>query len=84
MRVLFWLLVLVGAVFLVRKKLREPGKSSPSSAPPSSAGAPGSGEVESMLRCDHCGVFVPASEAVKAQDSGRSYCCDEHRSLHIR
>ena len=32
---------------------------------------------ELMVRCEHCGVHLPASEAVSAE--GRSYCSVEHR-----
>jgi len=32
---------------------------------------------ESMIRCDRCGVYLPASEAVV--DGDRRYCCAAHR-----
>jgi uncharacterized protein len=33
---------------------------------------------EAMLPCSHCGVHIPASEAVK-HISGAVFCSDEHR-----
>ena len=33
--------------------------------------------AELMVRCAHCGVYVPISEAVN--DLGVEYCCEEHR-----
>jgi uncharacterized protein len=75
MRILFWLILLVGVAYLVRKKWREFNKTPPS---PSSTTTPALGEA--MLRCHHCGVFVPVSEAL--QENGQNYCCDQHRALH--
>jgi uncharacterized protein len=38
-----------------------------------------SNHVESILQCAHCGVHVPASEAVITQ-SGGIFCSEEHRA----
>ncbi|SDM24420.1 uncharacterized protein SAMN05428957_103371 [Oryzisolibacter propanilivorax] len=32
---------------------------------------------EPMVRCAHCGVHLPQSQAL--QHDGRSYCCEAHR-----
>lgn len=32
-----------------------------------------------MVRCAHCGLHLPSSEAVAAD--GRLYCCQEHARL---
>jgi uncharacterized protein len=37
--------------------------------------------VEEMLPCSHCGIHVPASEAV-ISSSGAVFCCREHRLQH--
>jgi len=34
-----------------------------------------------LARCDHCGLHVPAAEAI--HDGGRSYCCEAHRQAAI-
>ena len=34
-------------------------------------------KVGDMVRCSHCGVYVPRGEAV--QDGDRYFCCREHR-----
>lgn len=34
-----------------------------------------------LTRCDHCGLHVPAAEAI--HDGGRSYCCEAHRRADI-
>ena len=33
-------------------------------------------DAETMLECAKCGIFFPASEAVRA--NGRDYCCAAH------
>lgn len=37
--------------------------------------------TETMVRCAHCGVYVPASESIVAV-SGAVYCSEEHRLQH--
>lgn len=32
--------------------------------------------AERMVRCAHCGVYIPSSEAL--QYRGETYCCEEH------
>ncbi len=32
--------------------------------------------AERMVRCAHCGVYIPASEAI--QYRGNDYCCEAH------
>lgn len=33
--------------------------------------------VGHMLRCERCGLFVPAEEAVR--EGERTFCCEDHR-----
>ncbi|MGQ9724830.1 MAG: PP0621 family protein [Tepidimonas sp.] len=40
------------------------------------AGPPAPG---AMVRCRHCGVYLPAADAVRGGLG--PYCCDEHRRL---
>jgi uncharacterized protein len=44
----------------------------------SAARGPGA-TSEAMVRCSHCGLNVPRSEALA--DGGRWYCSDAHRRL---
>jgi uncharacterized protein len=39
-------------------------------------------EGSDMVRCTHCGLHVPASEAIAAGD--RWYCCEAHRAADAR
>lgn len=37
---------------------------------------------ENMVQCAHCGVYLPASEAIAQQ--GRQWCSEEHARLGIK
>ncbi len=39
-------------------------------------------DSEKTVRCDHCGTFVPESEAVRR--GGRNYCSAAHRDADRR
>jgi uncharacterized protein len=75
-RLLFWLALAVLVVMAIRSKLRASGiKPPPTSRPrPQEPAA-----VESMACCAHCGVYFPASEAVRAD--GLDYCSPAHVRL---
>ena len=40
-----------------------------------------SGEVERMVCCEYCEVYVPVSEAVER--SGKIFCCHEHGAAYF-
>jgi len=42
-----------------------------------SARKPAQKQVDDMVRCARCGVFVPKQEAIHEGD--RNYCCSQHR-----
>jgi uncharacterized protein len=77
-RLLFWLALAVLVVMAIRSKLRGSGfkpphasrQSKPTQQPPA---------VESMTSCAHCGLYFPASEAIRAD--GLDYCCPAHVRL---
>jgi len=39
------------------------------------------GEAEAMVQCAHCGIHVPASEAL-VDSTGARYCSEQHRHQH--
>jgi uncharacterized protein len=39
--------------------------------------SPDPSPIAKMVSCDHCGVHVPESEAIR--DDNKLYCCEEHR-----
>ena len=70
-RILFW--ILLGLVVYVAFRWWQRQSQRVSRRPP----APPISET--MVRCDHCGINVPESEAVTA--GGRRFCTAEHRRL---
>ena len=70
-----WLLYSPGARRLLRSlrsggETMQPGpRPSPSSAPP---------RPTTMVPCAHCGVHLPASDAV-VNETGQPYCSEAHR-----
>lgn len=70
-RLILLALVVLVAVWLVRRALRE---REPPAGPP---GAPGD-----LVACAHCGVHLPRGEARSA--GGVPYCSEEHARLGPR
>ena len=71
MRFLVLILVVVLAVWLVRRALRAGNRSQvPESKSP---------EAGDLVRCARCGVHLPRTEARQAD--GRLYCGEEHARL---
>jgi uncharacterized protein len=77
-RLLFWIALAVLVVMAVRSKLRAAKMRGAAPAPGTRSGASAvpDGDAEAMACCDQCGVYFPASEAVRAD--GRDYCCAAH------
>jgi uncharacterized protein len=71
-RILFF--VLLGVALYVGFRIWRIGKRRDEAA----AAKPGQ-TSEPMIRCAHCGLNVPRSEAVA--DAGRWYCSEAHRRL---
>ncbi len=84
MRWLFWFLLLLAVVWWVRRRFfAQEGASRPGGEGGRAQRRRGAaGEAEPMVQCAHCGVFVPASEAVSA--GGRTFCCVAHREEFAR
>ena len=76
-RLLVLVLLVVAAVWLIRRALRAPDRNPDSSAPGSNADA--SGESEELVRCTRCGVLLPRGEARSA--GGALYCTEDHARL---
>ncbi len=70
MKYLFWLLIILLAVWAFKR-------SRASQAMPSSRNQPPAGPTE-MVTCAHCGIHLPQEEAVSGQKG--AYCSTEHRT----
>lgn len=76
MKYLLVLAVIVVAFWLWRKARREELQSR---TPPPPPPAPGTiAPPQAMLRCAHCGLHLPAADAVRGPD-GTAYCSAAHR-----
>jgi uncharacterized protein len=75
MKYLLVLAVVLVAIWLWRKARREELQSRTPPPPP----APGTlAPPQAMLRCAHCGLHLPAADAVRGRD-GTVYCSVAHR-----
>ena len=72
-RILFF--VLLGVGLYVAFRIWRAGRA----GSPSATGEEKKAVGETMVRCAHCGLNVPQSEALA--DRGRWYCSDAHRQL---
>ena len=87
MKIIFWMLVIAGAIMLVRRygalaaaRARRDAQAAQAAASQSAADAaparPASADM--MVACSICDLHLPASEAIFAH--GRVYCCEAHQA----
>lgn len=77
MKALLWAVIgFVVVMWLLRGKTQVGANSSR----PGASNRAG-GNSEPMIRCAHCGVHMPVSEAVVAA-AGTEFCSEEHRLRH--
>jgi uncharacterized protein len=73
-RLLFWIALIALVVLALRSKAGKHAR------PPQERAAPQpGGQAEAMACCAHCGIYFPASEAVRAD--GLDYCSAAHVRL---
>ncbi|MYN15060.1 hypothetical protein GSY71_18140 [Pusillimonas sp. TS35] len=78
-KVLFWVVLIIGIMLLVRIIAHNKARSAANAAP---RPAPKAGPSETMVRCEHCGIHLPRSEAVLI--GGHTWCSQEHARLGAR
>ena len=86
-KLLFWFIVIVTVMFVVRlisHNANKPRAPSPRSdrargTAASTGDAPDMTQAEAMVRCQHCGIHLPRSEAFLS--NGRTWCGPEHARL---
>ena len=69
-------LIAVALVFWLRHKVAHRAGGGDAKAAPT----PGPAQAKKMVACSHCGVHLPADEAVVGT-SGKPYCDAPHRAL---
>ncbi len=80
LRVLVWLVLLIAGWWFFRKSTR---RAPPPLRPATTPAAPAIAKAEPMVDCAHCGLHLPASEALR-DEATRAYCCVEHRAAGPR
>lgn len=82
-KILFWVVVilvaLVAARMIARNNARADNGAAPKRAAAGKKGAPLQDATESMVRCEHCGIHLPRSEALL--QNGHTWCSQEHAKL---
>jgi uncharacterized protein len=79
MKYLLVLLVIAIGLWMLNKRLRGPGSSRP---PAGGREGAKSQAPAAMLECAHCGLHLPAADAVS--DGDHVYCGEAHRRLGPR
>lgn len=82
-KLLFWAVIIIGLLLVARLLARsQAARQQTPQQPASVANRPGKGTPEAMVRCAHCGIHMPRSEAVLVQ--GQTWCSEEHARLGVR
>ena len=81
-KALFWLAIFIGSIFITRllaiqaAKIRRPPPQAPSKQDKAATSS------EAMVRCAHCGVHLPRSEASLINQN--TWCSPAHAQLGVR
>lgn len=83
-KILFWAIVIIGGLLAARILARYSERNRLAGQEPRQVKRPqDQGKTtESMVRCTHCGIHLPRSEAVLS--NGRTWCSQEHAKLGER
>jgi uncharacterized protein len=75
LRLILLLAAVAIVVSLIKRRLSQALRK-----PPQQPSSPKSEAAETVVRCDHCGTHIPASEAITHQ--GQHFCCPAHQRDH--
>ncbi|WP_251865486.1 PP0621 family protein [Achromobacter sp. Marseille-Q4962] len=80
-KLLFWILLILAALTVARIAGRMAANRQAAPRGPSARPAPGrpAAATETMVRCAHCGIHLPRSEALL--QGGQTWCSAEHARL---
>lgn len=79
-KLFIWVVIILAVMIVMRiVSARNSAKRHAAATP---ARQPGKGPAESMVRCAHCGVHLPRSEALLI--AGKTWCNSEHARLGER
>ena len=80
-KLLLWVVIILAIMMIARiASARASSRRNAAKTPPRApARQPGGQPVESMVRCAHCGIHLPRSEAVLLE--GKVWCSRDHARL---
>jgi len=82
-KLLFWIVVIFAALLVIRiVAYKAQAAKRPVAPPPAKPRFDAADRNESMVRCAHCGIHLPRSEAYMQQ--GQTWCSSEHARLGVR
>jgi hypothetical protein len=83
-KLLFWFIVILAVLLVARLLSHSAANKKETKAPPKRppANKPDMTSAEAMVRCEHCGIHMPRSEAYLS--NGHTWCGPEHARLGQR
>lgn len=80
-KVLLWVIVILGVMLATRilTRFHDASQRKQTGRQPAGSSATASADPEPMVRCAHCSIHIPRSEAVLS--GGKTWCCVEHAKL---
>lgn len=78
-KLLFWVVLIIAVLFVARIAARMAAARQADEQKPARRNPPPAAAPESMVRCAHCGIHLPRSEAVL--QNGLTWCSTEHAAL---
>lgn len=77
-KLLLWVIIIIAMLFITRLITHK----KPFAAPPRKGKPPAPQGTEQMVRCAHCGIYLPRSEALMSND--HTWCSLDHAKLGPR
>ena len=81
-KALFWIVAFLGGLLATRVLAQLAAKKMYNDSLPKQANTPRVSETEAMVRCAHCDVYLPGSDAITKE--GMSFCSQAHAALGPR
>ena len=78
-KALFWVVAFLGGLLATRVLAQVAAKKMYNDSLPKQAGTQRVVEAEAMVRCAHCGLHLPESEAISK--AGANFCSQAHATL---
>lgn len=82
-KLIFWIIVILAGLVAVRLIARHnEQQNAPRKTQKKNGWLGRSQDPEAMVRCAHCGIYMPRSDAVLSD--GQTWCSQEHAKLGVR